>query len=68
MGFPKAIDIQVNNTTELDQRLNQAVTDLQQAAMLTQKHGILLTRHRPGHYSAVLSDKVPFGITKEIIN
>ena len=68
MGIPEAINIQITNTTELDQRLDQAVKDLQQAAMLTKKHGILLTRHQPGLYSAALSDKVPFGMTREITN
>ena len=64
----KEIDIHVTTRPELEQRLDEAVRRLQDAAMLTRKHGILLIRHRPGHYTAALSEEVPFGITREFIN
>jgi hypothetical protein len=60
-----SIEIQVDNRRVLDDRLNDAVRGLQQLAMTTGTHGILLTRHKPGHYTAALSDQVPFGMTRE---
>lgn len=62
-----SIEIQVENRHVLDERLNEAVRDLQQVAMATGTHGILITRHEPGHYTAALSDQVPFGTTREQI-
>lgn len=62
------IEIQVENRLLLDDRLNDAVLGLQRLAMLTGTHGILLTRHKPGHYTAALSDQVPFGMTREIVH
>lgn len=62
------IDIQVSSRHLLDERLEAAVRDLQEVAMLSGTHGILLTRNEPGHYTAALSDQVPFGTTRELIN
>ncbi|WP_311764355.1 hypothetical protein [Arthrobacter ipis] len=42
--------------------------ELQDLAMLTGTHGILVTRHRPGNYTAALSEQVPFGMTREVIH
>lgn len=61
------IDIHVDDRQILDERLDAAVKDLQEAAMLTGTHGIMVTRNRPGSYTATLSDEVPFGMTREII-
>lgn len=63
----QTIDIQVDNRKVLDERLDAAVKCLQEAAMLTGTHGIIVTRNRPGSYTAKLSDQVPFGMTREII-
>ncbi len=63
----ESIKIQVENRHVLDERLNEAVRDLQQLAMAAGTHGILITRHEPGHYTAALSDQVPFGTTREQI-
>ncbi|PNH85564.1 hypothetical protein [Arthrobacter sp. AFG20] len=63
----KTIDIQVNERHILDERLDAAVKCLQEAAMLTGTHGIMVTRTRPGSYTATLSDQVPFGMTRENI-
>jgi hypothetical protein len=63
----KTIDIQVNERHILDERLDAAVECLQEAAMLTGTHGIMVTRNRPGSYTATLSDQVPFGMTRENI-
>ena len=63
----KTIDIHVDDRQILDERLDAAVKDLQEAAMLTGTHGIMVTRNRPGSYTATLSDEVPFGMTREII-
>jgi hypothetical protein len=62
------IEIRVDSRQVLDERLNDAVRGLQQLAMLTGTHGILLTRHKPGHYTAALSDQVPFGMTQELVH
>lgn len=64
----ECIEIQVDSRRLLDERLNDAVQGLQRVAMLTGTHGILLTRHNPGHYTAALSDQVPFGMTRELIH
>lgn len=62
------IEIQVETRNVLDERLNDAVRGLQQLAMTARTHGILLTRHKPGHYTAALSDQVPFGMTRELVH
>lgn len=64
----ESIEIQVDNRQILDERLNDAVRGLQQLAMATGTHGILLTRNKPGHYTAALSDQVPFGMTQELVH
>ena len=63
----QTIDIQVDDRKILDERLDAAVKCLQEAAILTGTHGIMVTRNRPGSYTATLSDQVPFGMTREII-
>jgi hypothetical protein len=62
------IDIQVTSRQALNDRLDDAVRSLQDAAMQSGTHGILITRHQPGHYTAALSDQVPFGMTRELIH
>ena len=64
----ESIEIQVDSRQVLDERLDDAVRGLQQLAMETGTQGILLTRHKAGHYTAALSDQVPFGMTREIIH
>ncbi|MBT2535532.1 hypothetical protein [Arthrobacter sp. ISL-69] len=61
------INIEVTSRHLLDERLEDAVRDLREVAMLTGSHGILITRNGPGHYTAALSDQVPFGMTRELI-
>ena len=63
----QTIDIQVDNRKSLDARLDAAVNCLPEAALLTGTQGIIVTRNRPGSYTATLSDEVPFGMTREII-
>lgn len=60
------IEIQVNSRQALDDRLEAAVRDLQETALQARTRGILITRHQPGHYTAELSDQVPFGMTREL--
>lgn len=60
------IDIYVNTRNDLDPRLAAAVRDLQETALYARTRGILITRHQPGHYTAELSDQVPFGMTREL--
>lgn len=61
------IEIHVANRKVLDERLEAAVRGLQQLAMASGTHGILLTRLTAGHYTAALSDEVPFGLTREVV-
>jgi hypothetical protein len=62
----KGIDIKIAHRRVLDERLERAEKTLREAALLTGQ-GILITRNAPGHYTAELSDEVPFGITREFI-
>lgn len=64
----ECIEIQVDSRQVLDERLDDAVRGLQRIAMATGTHGILITRHKPGHYTAALSEQVPFGMTQELIH
>lgn len=64
--FTDRIDIQVTSRHLLDEELDAAVRRLQEVALLTGTHGILVTRIGPGHYTAALSDQVPFGMTHEL--
>lgn len=60
------IDIEVASRYLLDEELDAAVQRLQEVALLTGTHGILVTRVGPGRYTAALSDQVPFGMTREL--
>jgi len=62
------IEIDVASRHLLDEELEAAVRRLQEAALLTGTHGILVTRVAPGRYTAALSDQVPFGMTRELIS
>lgn len=64
----ETIEIHADNRGVLDERLEAAVRSLQELAVSTGKHGILLTRLEAGHYTAALSDQVPFGLTRELIH
>ncbi len=66
-AFLDSIDIHVTSRRALDERLDEAVQILQEQAMRTGRHGILVARNKPGHYTAALSDQVPFGMTHEVI-
>jgi hypothetical protein len=58
------IEVRVGSACEIAERLDAAVQDLQSLASRT-RHGILVTRLNPGHYTVSLSDKVPFGLSRE---
>lgn len=62
-----SIDIHVTSQRALDEHLEAAVKKLQDLAILTGRHGILVARNQPGYYTAELSDQVPFGLTREVI-
>ncbi len=66
-ALTNSIDIHVTTRRALDERLEEAVNKLQQLAMHTRTHGIVVARNKPGHYTAALSDQVPFGVTREIM-
>ena len=64
----ESIEIQVTSRHLLDEQIDAAVSLLQEVALPTGTHGILLTRVAPGRYTAALSDQVPFGMTRELIH
>lgn len=61
----EGISIRVSSRTALDDRLDSAVRKLQEVALQSGTQGILITRLSPGHYTAALSDTVPYGMTRE---
>jgi hypothetical protein len=63
-----SIDIQVTSRHLLDEQIDAAVRRLQEVALLTGTHGILVTRIGPGRYTVALSDQVPFGMTRELVH
>lgn len=62
----ECIEIQATGRPALEEQLEEAVGQLQRLALSTMAHGILVTRHRNNHYTAALSDSVPFGMTHEL--
>ena len=62
----EVLEVKVETAQQLDDRLNDAVLNLQAVATRTRQHGILVTRLNPGHYTVSLSDTVPFGVTREL--
>ena len=58
------LDICVKSRAALAHELKAAEKGLQQAATQSVTRGILITRVLPRHYTAELSERVPFGITK----
>lgn len=63
MSVENPIHIYVASRQALDEKLEVAVKHLQAEAKNARTHGILVTRHGPGTYTARLSNQVPFGIT-----
>lgn len=58
------IEIHVATPQSVDEELNSAVADLQPTAS-DERHGVLVTRHSPRHYSVAISAAVPFGTIME---
>lgn len=67
MPDPLEITIQANTTAALETELAIAEQRLKKIALQRGEHGILIVRHAPGHYSATLSEQVPFGLTREVL-
>lgn len=57
------MEIWATSRRNLDDRLETAVRELRETAIHERTRGILIIRRQPGHYTAELSDKVPFGLT-----
>jgi hypothetical protein len=66
-AFSECIDIHVTDRPALDERIESAVRHLQEVAKLEGTRGIMVTRHAPGHYTAALTENVPFGLTREMV-
>ena len=47
----EVLDVKVDTARQLEERLNAAVRNLQDVAIRTRAHGILVTRLNPGHYT-----------------
>jgi hypothetical protein len=67
-GLTDPIDIHVSSRSVFDERLVAVVRQLQGVAMLSKSQGILIARHGRGHYTASLSDRVPFGMTGDLLH
>lgn len=59
------LEVLVNNPSRLNELLSDAESLLRQKPQ--QHAGILVTRHEPGRYTLELSEKVPFGETRELL-
>lgn len=64
MTYLNHIEVHVAASQLVDEELDSAVAVLQPAA-LDERHGVLVTRHSPRHYSVAISAAVPFGTIME---
>ncbi|WP_221385973.1 hypothetical protein [Arthrobacter sp. MAHUQ-56] len=58
------IEFHVAAPQAVEEELDSAVAVLQPAAV-DERHGVLVTRHSPTHYSVAISAAVPFGTIME---
>jgi hypothetical protein len=59
------VEVLVTDPRRLYDLLDDAESELRQAASPECCAGILVTRHNPGRYTLMLSETVPFGETRE---
>ncbi|GAB5078370.1 hypothetical protein [Arthrobacter sp. AD-310] len=67
MGTPHRLTIKATTRSEADDKLNASIYQLQAMTQESPFRGILVTRHGPGHFTAELSDLVPYGETWESV-
>ena len=67
MGTPHRLSITATSRSEADEKLNASIYQLQAMTQESPFRGILVTRHGPGHFTAELSDQVPYGETWESV-
>ncbi len=58
------VEVEVQNSSQLDDALNGAVENIKDAA-IAQPVGILVTRTRPGIYTVQIHQAVPFGLIRQ---
>jgi predicted glycosyltransferase len=49
----------------MERQLEEAVTAAKSRAMHERRQGILITRHDHSKFTVALTDRVPFGLTRE---
>jgi hypothetical protein len=59
------VEVLVTDPERLYDLLDNAEAELRQVASPECCAGIMVTRHNPGRYTLILSEKVPFGETRE---
>jgi len=63
-SIKSSISLTINHRSELEHRLDHAVTELLESARHA-KQGILVTRLGPASFTVGLSEDVPYGTTQE---
>lgn len=58
-------DFRVNSKADMEVKLEAAVTEATQSALLYGNHGVLVTRHDFSRITVTLTPQVPFGLTRE---
>ncbi|MCG2624279.1 hypothetical protein LVY72_20525 [Arthrobacter sp. I2-34] len=64
---PIRLEIRAAHPDEADEKLNEAVQELQVLAAVERSRGILVTRTGAGRYTVELSREVPYGFTEEAV-
>lgn len=58
------VEVRVDTVSQIEDRLDAAIQHLLPLTTRS-RHGILVTRFNPGHFSICVSEQVPFGLTQE---
>lgn len=65
MQTPIAVTVTAADRASMESRLDGAVDLVRTEALKERRRGILVTRHDYRSFTVALSDKVPFGMTRE---
>lgn len=65
MQTPIAVTVTAADRASMESRLDDAVDLVRTEALKERSRGILVTRHDYRSFTVILSDKVPFGLTRE---
>lgn len=62
---PNEFVITAATSAQLELYLSRAIAQVRETAMLERRRGILVTHETPGQFRVSLSNKVPFGLTRQ---